>query len=103
MELFIFFSHRVAMSVSGSMCVCVCAIRCIFLGLSLALRSHDQFQASHCPAPPPLPPPRTAPPPEIFCLLSPGEIRTFDQFFTQLDHYKLFLFKFFCVKSFGQY
>ena len=33
------FSFRVAMSV----CLCVCAIRCIFLGLSLALRSHDQF------------------------------------------------------------
>ena len=28
--------------------MCVCAIRCsVFRGLSLALRSHDQFQASH--------------------------------------------------------
>ena len=38
------FSHRVAMSV----CLCVCAIGCsFFLGLSLAMRSHDQFKASH--------------------------------------------------------
>ena len=37
-------SHRVAMSVA----VCVCAIGCsFFLVLSLALRSHDQIQASH--------------------------------------------------------
>ena len=35
------FSHRVAISV----CLFVCAIRCSFLlGLSLALRSHDQFR-----------------------------------------------------------
>ena len=30
-------------SVIDSPCLSVCAIRCIFLGLSLALRSHDQF------------------------------------------------------------
>ena len=42
--------HRVAMS----RCVCVCAIGCsFFLGLSLALRSHDQFQASHWSSLPP--------------------------------------------------
>ena len=38
------FNHRVAMSV----CVWFCAIGCSFFqGLSLSLRSHDQFQASH--------------------------------------------------------
>ena len=41
--------HRVAMSV----CLCVCAIGCSFFqGLSLALRSHDQFQTSHWLNPP---------------------------------------------------
>ena len=40
------FSHRVAMSVGGVAGLWVCAIECIFLGLSLALRSHDHFQAS---------------------------------------------------------
>ena len=34
-------------------CLCVCAIGCsYFLGLLLALGSHDQFQASHWPPPP---------------------------------------------------
>ena len=34
-------------SVCLSVCACVCAVGCsFFLGLSLALRSHDQFQAS---------------------------------------------------------
>ena len=49
------FSHRVAMSV----CLCVCAIGCsFFLGLSSALRSHDQFQASYwSPPQPPFPTP----------------------------------------------
>ena len=43
------FSQRFAMSV----CLCVCLFVCLrhrmqfFLGLSLALRSHDQFQACH--------------------------------------------------------
>ena len=31
----------------------------VFEGLSLAVRSHDQFKASHCPPPPP-------PPKEVF-------------------------------------
>ena len=44
------FSHRVAMS------MCLCHLVQFFLGLSWALRSHDQFQASHI-SPPPLPPP----------------------------------------------
>ena len=43
--------------------LCVCAIGCrIFLGLSLALRSYDQFLASHC-LPPLTPPPKPPPPP----------------------------------------
>ena len=41
--------HRVAMSVCLCVCVSVCAIECSFFrGLSLALKSHDQIQASHC-------------------------------------------------------
>ena len=44
------FSHKVSMY--G--CLSVCAIRwSFFLGLSLALRSHDQFQASHWSSLPP--------------------------------------------------
>ena len=45
------FSHRDAMSVSRSVCLSICGfapLGAFFLGLSLALRSHDQFQASHC-------------------------------------------------------
>ena len=48
------FSHRVAMSVCLFVCLCVCAIGCSFFqGLSLALRSQDQFQASHWSSLPP--------------------------------------------------
>ena len=37
-----------------SVVLCVCAIKCIFFrGLSLALRSHDQFQASYWSSLPP--------------------------------------------------
>ena len=44
---------------SPCLCICldVCAIGCSFLGLSLVLRSHDQFQASHWSSPPLLPAP----------------------------------------------
>ena len=47
--------HRVAMSVFFFVCLSVCAIGCsLFLGLSLALTSHDQFQAPHWSLPPSL-------------------------------------------------
>ena len=52
-------SRHVRVYVCVSVCVSVCAIGCsFFLGLSLALRSHDQILAYHC-----LPPAR---PPRIF-------------------------------------
>ena len=41
------FRHRVAISVCG-----VVGMSAVFLGLSLALRSQDQFQPSHCSFPP---------------------------------------------------
>ena len=45
---------RVGPRVTMSVCLDVCAIVCsFFLGVSLALRSHDQFQASHFSTPPP--------------------------------------------------
>ena len=45
--------HIVAVSVCVSVCLFVCAIGCSFFrGLSSALRSHDQFQASHWSSPP---------------------------------------------------
>ena len=49
------FSHRVTMSVCiYNVCQSVCLCHYVhFLGLSLALRSHDQFQASHCLSLPP--------------------------------------------------
>ena len=46
--------YRVAMSVCVFVCECFCAIGCSFFGCSsLALRSHDQFQASHWSSLPP--------------------------------------------------
>ena len=50
------FSHRVVMSVVLGFCAIKCSC---FLGLSLALRSHDQFQDSHWSSP--LPPPKHPP------------------------------------------
>ena len=48
------FSHRVPISVCLSVCLSVCSIGCSFFrGLSLALISHDQFQASHWSSLPP--------------------------------------------------
>ena len=41
------FSHRVAMTICGYVVVCH-RVHFLFLGLSLDLRSHDPFQASHC-------------------------------------------------------
>ena len=42
------FDHRVAMSVCLSFCLFVCPFSCdFFRGLSLALRSYDQFKDSH--------------------------------------------------------
>ena len=62
-------SHRVATSVCLSVCLDVCLFvpSRDFLGLFLALRSHDQFQASHWYSLPASPhPSATSPPPPIF-------------------------------------
>ena len=60
---------QVGLVVAMSVCLSLCLMSLpdVFLGLSLALISHDQFQASHRSTPLPLPPP---PRPRVSLLLS---------------------------------